>query len=140
MAEKKENNTGFKKTEKKENKIKFKTNDLKNYFAIIKKYICKLLELDTELYFFIAPGIILLVGLLPVAPIYLYILGIYISLSAIILTYKFYKDKADNLFAIIFAGIAIIYCPLLFLSLNIDQVDIALTLALFVLGYKKFKE
>ena len=78
--------------------------------------------------------------MLPVAPIYIYILGIYISLSAIILTYKFYKDKADNLFAIIFAGIAVIYCPLLFLSLNIDQVDIALTLALFVLGHKRFKE
>ena len=43
-------------------------------------------------------------------------------------------------FAIIFAGIAVIYCPLLFLSLNIDQVDIALTLALFVLGHKRFKE
>ena len=42
--------------------------------------------------------------------------------------------------AIIFAGIAVIYCPLLFLSLNIDQVDIALTLALFVLGHKRFKE
>ena len=128
MVEKKENNTGFKK------------GDLNNYFTTIKKYLLKLLELDTELYFLIAPGIALLVGLLPVAPIYLYILGIYISLSAIILTYKFYKDKEDNLLAIIFAGIAVIYCPLLFLSLNIDQVDIALTLALFVLGYKKFKE
>ena len=140
MAQKKENNTEFKTTEKKENKTKFITKDLKNYFGIIKKYICKLLELDTKLYFFIAPGIALIIGLLPVAPIYIYILGIYISLSALILTYKFYKDKADNLFAIIFAGIAVIYCPLLFLSLNIDQVDIALTLALFVLGHKRFKE
>ena len=128
MAEKKENNTGF------------KSKELNSYIATIKKYILKLLELDTELYFFIAPGILLLVGLLPVAPIYLYILGIYISVSAIILAYKFYKDKEENFFAIIFAGIAIIYCPLLFLSLNIDQVDIALTLALFVLGYKKFRE
>ena len=102
MAQKKENNTEFKMTEKKENKTKFKTKDLKNYFGIIKKYIFKLLELDTKLYFFIAPGIALIIGLLPVAPIYIYILGIYISLSAIILTYKFYKDKADNLFAIIF--------------------------------------
>lgn len=127
-------------TEKKENNTKINKKNLDNYLTTIKKYIFKLLELDTKLYFFIAPGIALLVGLLPVAPIYLYILGIYISLSAVILTYKFYKDKKDNLFAIIFAGIAIIYCPLLFLSLNVDQVDIALTLALFVLGHKRFKE
>ena len=126
--------------EKKENNSKFKSKDLNNYFSILKKYACKLLELDTELYFFIAPGIVLLVGLLPVAPIYLYILGIYICLSAVILAYKFYNDINDNLFAIIFAGIAVIYCPLLFLSLNIDQVDIALTLALFFLGHKRFKE
>ena len=127
-------------TLKKENNTKINKKNLENYLTTIKKYIFKLLELDTKLYFFIAPGIALLVGLLPVAPIYLYILGIYISLSAVILTYKFYKDKKDNLFAIIFAGIAIIYCPLLFLSLNVDQVDIALTLALFVLGHKRFKE
>tara|TARA_B000000460_G_C21340864_1_gene316957 strand:- start:227 stop:616 length:390 start_codon:yes stop_codon:yes gene_type:complete len=127
-------------TEKKENNTKINKKNLDNYLTTIKKYIFKLLELDTKLYFFIAPGIALLVGLLPVAPIYLYILGIYISLSAVILTYKFYKNKKDNLFAIIFAGIAIIYCPLLFLSLNVDQVDIALTLALFVLGHKRFKE
>ena len=37
--------------QKKENNTEFKTKDLKNYFGIIKKYICKLLELDTELYF-----------------------------------------------------------------------------------------
>ena len=127
-------------TLKKENNTKINKKNLENYLTTIKKYIFKLLELDTKLYFFIAPGIALLVGLLPVAPIYLYILGIYISLSAVILTYKFYKNKKDNLFAIIFAGIAIIYCPLLFLSLNVDQVDIALTLALFVLGHKRFKE
>ena len=83
--------------EKKENNANFNKKDLNNYFNLIKKYIFKLLELDTKLYFFIAPGIALIIGLLPVAPIYIYILGIYISLSAIILTYKLDKKMKQGM-------------------------------------------
>ena len=125
--------------DKKENKKSINKESFKNYFAIIKKYILKLFELDTELYFFIVPGIALLVGLLPISSIILYFIGIYICISAVIIAYIFYKEKSDNLYAGIFAGIAVIYNPLFFLGITIDTMHIALTYALFDLGHKKFK-
>ena len=131
MAEKKENN---------KNNKNIKIGNFNNYFELIKKYFYKLFELDTELYFFIGPGIALLVGLLPISSIIIYFIGIYVCVSALILSYKFYKDRADNVYAAIFAGIAIIYNPLFFLGLNIDPMHIVLTFGLFVLGHKKFKE
>ena len=51
------------------------------YAGITQGFLWLVIPFITELYFFIAPGIVLLVGLLPVAPIYLYILGIYICLT-----------------------------------------------------------
>ena len=71
--------------DKKENKKSINRESFKNYFTIIKKYILKLFELDTELYFFIVPGIALLVGLLPISSIILYFIGIYICISAVII-------------------------------------------------------
>ena len=106
MAEKKENNSGF--------DIK----DLSQYFELIKKYCLKILKLDPQTYFFIVPLILLLIGLLPVPDLYFAILRIYLFVSAIVLTYKFYSDEKDNIFATIFAGIAIIYNPIFFIKTN----------------------
>jgi len=133
MVEKKENNNGF--------DIK----DLSQYFELIKKYCLKILKLDPQTYFFIVPGILLLIGLLPVPDLYFAILRIYLFISATVLTYKFYSDEKDNIFAAIFAGIAIIYNPIFFIKfgnneINTGPIIFVLTIALFVLGYKRIKE
>ena len=105
----------------------------------------KLLKLDPQTYFFIVPGILLLIGLLPVPDLYFAILRIYLFVSASVLTYKFYIDEKDNIYATIFAGIAIIYNPIFFIKFGNEQINtgpiiFVLTIALFVLGYKRIKE
>ena len=131
--------------EKKEDSKDFNKKNFTQYFEIIKKYCLKLLELDPQTYFFIVPGILLLIGLLPVPDIYFAILRIYLFVSASVLAYKFYIDEKDNIYAAIFAGIAIIYNPIFFIKFGNEQINsgpiiFILTIALFVLGYKKIKE
>ena len=131
--------------EKKENNSNFGIKDLNQYFDLIKKYCLKILKLDPQTYFFIVPGVLLLIGLLPVPDLYFAILRIYLFVSAIVLTYKFYSDEKDNIFATIFAGIAIIYNPIFFIKfgnneINTGPIIFVLTIALFVLGYKRIKE
>ena len=131
--------------EKKENNNSFDIKDLSQYFELIKKYCLKILKLDPQTYFFIVPGILLLIGLLPVPDLYFAILRIYLFVSALVLTYKFYMDEKDNIYATIFAGIAIIYNPIFFIKfgnneINTGPIIFVLTIALFVLGYKKIKE
>ena len=131
--------------EKKENTKNFDIKNLGQYFNIIKKYCLKLLHLDSQTYFFIVPGILLLIGLLPVPDIYFAILRIYLFVSALVLTYKFYMDEKDNIYAAIFAVIAIIYNPIFFIKFGNEQINsgpiiFVLTIALFVLGYKRIKE
>ena len=131
--------------EKKEDSKDFNKQNFRQYFEIIKKYCLKLLKLDPQTYFFIVPGILLLIGLLPVPDLYFAILRIYLFVSALVLTYKFYIDKKDNIYATIFAGIAIIYNPIFFIKFGNEQINtgpiiFVLTIALFVLGYKKIKE
>ena len=131
--------------EKKENSKNFNPKDPAQYFEIIKKYCLKLLKLDPQTYFFIVPGILLLIGLLPVPDLYFAILRIYLFVSALVLTYKFYIDEKDNIYAAIFAGIAIIYNPIFFIKFGNEQINtgpiiFVLTIALFVLGHKRFKE
>ena len=131
--------------EKKEDSKDFNKQNFRKYFEIIKKYCLKLLKLDPQTYFFIIPGILLLIGLLPVPDLYFAILRIYLFISASVLTYKFYIDKKDNIYATIFAAIAIIYNPIFFIKFGNEQINtgpiiFVLTIALFVLGYKKIKE
>ena len=131
--------------EKKEDSKDFNKQNFRQYFEIIKKYCLKLLKLDPQTYFFIVPGILLLIGLLPVPDLYFAILRIYLFVSASVLTYKFYIDEKDNIYAAIFAGIAIIYNPIFFIKFGNEQINAGpiifiLTIALFVLGYKKIKE
>ena len=131
--------------EKKEDSKDFNKQNFRQYFEIIKKYCLKLLKLDAQTYFFIVPGILLLIGLLPVPDLYFAILRIYLFISASVLTYKFYIDKKDNIYATIFAAIAIIYNPIFFIKFGNEQINtgpiiFVLTIALFVLGYKKIKE
>ena len=131
--------------EKKEDSKDFNKQNFRQYFEIIKKYCLKLLKLDPQTYFFIVPGILLLIGLLPVPDLYFAILRIYLFISSSVLTYKFYIDRKDNIYAIIFAGIAIIYNPIFFIKFGNEQINsgpiiFVLTIALFVLGYKKIKE
>ena len=131
--------------EKKENKSNFDIKDLNQYFDLIKKYCLKILKLDPQTYFFIVPGVLLLVGLLPVPILYFAILRIYLFVSALVLTYKFYSDEKDNVYAGIFAGIAIIYNPIFVIKfgnneINAGPIIFVLTIALFVLGYKRIKE
>jgi len=131
--------------EKKENNNSFDIKDLSQYFELIKKYCLKILKLDPQTYFFIVPGILLLIGLLPVPDLYFAILRIYLCISATVLTYKFYSDEKDNIYAAIFAGIAIIYNPIFFIKfgnneINTGPIIFVLTIALFVLGYKRIKE
>tara|TARA_B100001179_G_scaffold144946_1_gene104854 strand:+ start:793 stop:1194 length:402 start_codon:yes stop_codon:yes gene_type:complete len=131
--------------EKKENNNSFDIKDLSQYFELIKKYCLKILKLDPQTYFFIVPGILLLIGLLPVPDLYFAILRIYLFISATVLTYKFYSDEKDNIYAAIFAGIAIIYNPIFFIKfgnneINTGPIIFVLTIALFVLGYKRIKE
>jgi len=131
--------------EKKEDSKDFNKQNFRQYFEIIKKYCLKLLKLDPQTYFFIIPGILLLIGLLPVPDLYFAILRIYLFVSASVLTYKFYIDEKDNIYATIFAGIAIIYNPIFFIKFGNEQINtgpiiFVLTIALFVLGYKKIKE
>ena len=131
--------------EKKENNNSFDIKDLSQYFELIKKYCLKILKLDPQTYFFIVPGILLLIGLLPVPDLYFAILRIYLCISATVLTYKFYSDEKDNIYAAIFAGIAIIYNPIFFIKfgnneINAGPIIFVLTIALFVLGYKRIKE
>ena len=131
--------------EKKEDSKDFNKQNFRQYFEIIKKYCLKLLKLDAQTYFFIVPGILLLIGLLPVPDLYFAILRIYLFVSALVLTYKFYIDEKDNIYATIFAGIAIIYNPIFFIKFGNEQINtgpiiFVLTIALFVLGYKKIKE
>ena len=131
--------------EKKENNNNFDIKDLSQYFELIKKYCLKILKLDAQTYFFIVPGILLLIGLLPVPDLYFAILRIYLFISATVLTYKFYSDEKDNIYAAIFAGIAIIYNPIFFIKfgnneINTGPIIFVLTIALFVLGYKRIKE
>jgi len=131
--------------EKKEDSKDFNKQNFRQYFEIIKKYCLKLLKLDPQTYFFIVPGILLLIGLLPVPDLYFAILRIYLFVSASVLTYKFYIDEKDNIYATIFAGIAIIYNPIFFIKFGDEQINtgpiiFVLTIALFVLGYKKIKE
>ena len=130
--------------EKKEDSKDFNKQNFRQYFEIIKKYCLKLLKLDPQTYFFIVPGILLLIGLLPVPDLYFAILRIYLFISASVLTYKFYIDEKDNIYATIFAGIAIIYNPIFFIKFGNEQINtgpiiFVLTIALFVLGYKKIK-
>ncbi|PPR33730.1 MAG: hypothetical protein CFH26_00582 [Alphaproteobacteria bacterium MarineAlpha6_Bin4] len=130
--------------EKKENSKNFDIKNFGQYFDILKKYLTKLLQLDAKTYFFIVPGILLLVGLLPVPDIYFAILRIYLFVSALVLTYKFYIDEKDNIYAAIFAGIAVIYNPIFFIKfgnseINTGPIIFVLTIALFVLGYKKIE-
>jgi hypothetical protein len=131
--------------EKKENTKNFDIKNLGQYFGIIKKYCLKLLQLDPQTYFFIVPGILLLIGLLPVPDIYFAILRVYLFISALVLTYKFYMDEKDNVYAAIFAAIGIIYNPIFFIKFGNDQINsgpiiFVLTIALFVLGHKRIKE
>jgi len=131
--------------EKKENNNSFDIKDLSQYFELIKKYCLKILKLDPQTYFFIVPGILLLIGLLPVPDLYFAILRIYLFISATVLTYKFYSDEKDNIYAAIFAGIAIIYNPIFVIKfgnneINAGPIIFVLTIALFVLGYKRIKE
>ena len=131
--------------EKKENNNSFDIKDLSQYFELIKKYCLKILKLDAQTYFFIVPGVLLLIGLLPVPDLYFAILRIYLFISATVLTYKFYSDEKDNIYAAIFAGIAIIYNPIFVIKfgnneINTGPIIFVLTIALFVLGYKKIKE
>ena len=131
--------------EKKENNNSFDIKDLSQYFELIKKYCLKILKLDPQTYFFIVPGILLLIGLLPVPDLYFAILRIYLCISATVLTYKFYSDEKDNIYAAIFAGIAIIYNPIFVIKfgnneINTGPIIFVLTIALFVLGYKRIKE
>ena len=131
--------------EKKEDSKDFNKQNFRQYFEIIKKYCLKLLKLDAQTYFFIVPGILLLIGLLPVPDLYFAILRIYLFVSASVLTYKFYIDEKDNIYATIFAGIAIIYNPIFFIKFGDEQINtgpiiFVLTIALFVLGYKRMKE
>ena len=131
--------------EKKEDSKDFNKQNFRQYFEIIKKYCLKLLKLDPQTYFFIVPGILLLIALLPVPDLYFAILRIYLFVSALVLTYKFYTDEKDNIYATIFAGIAIIYNPIFFIKFGNEQINtgpiiFVLTIALFVLGYKKIKE
>jgi len=131
--------------EKKENTKNFDIKNLGQYFNIIKKYCLKLLQLDPQTYFFIVPGILLLIGLLPVPDLYFAILRIYLFISASVLTYKFYMDEKDNIYAAIFAVIAIIYNPIFFIKFGNDEINtgpiiFVLTIALFVLGYTRIKE
>ena len=131
--------------EKKENNSNFDIKDLNQYFDLIKKYCLKILKLDPQTYFFIVPGVLLLIGLLPVPILYFAILRIYLFVSALVLTYKFYSDEKDNVYAGIFAGIAIIYNPIFVIKfgnneINTGPIIFVLTIALFVLGYKKIKE
>ena len=131
--------------EKKEDSKDFNKQNFRQYFEIIKKYCLKLLKLDPQTYFFIVPGILLLIGLLPVPDLYFAILRIYLFVSASVLTYKFYIDEKDNIYATIFAGIAIIYNPIFFIKFGNEQINtgpiiFVLTIALFVLGYKKIKK
>ena len=131
--------------EKKEDSKDFNKQNFRQYFEIIKKYCLKLLKLDPQTYFFIVPGILLLIGLLPVPDLYFAILRIYLFVSASVLTYKFYIDEKDNIYATIFAGIAIIYNPIFFIKFGNEQINTGpiifiLTIALFVLGYKKIKK
>ena len=54
-------------------------------------------------------------------------------------------DEKDNIYAAIFAVIAIIYNPIFFIKFGNDQINsgpiiFVLTIALFVLGHKRFKE
>ena len=77
--------------------------------------------------------------------IYFAILRIYLFVSSSVLTYKFYIDRKDNIYAIIFAGIAIIYNPIFFIKFGNEQINsgpiiFVLTIALFVLGHKRIKE
>ena len=87
----------------------------------------------------------LIIGLLTVPDLYLTILRIYLCISATVLTYKFYSDEKDNIYAAIFAGIAIIYNPIFVIKfgnneINAGPIIFVLTIALFVLGYKRIKE
>ena len=109
--------------EKKENNNSFDIKDLSQYFDLIKKYCLKILKLDPQTYFFIVPGILLLIGLLPVPDLYFAILRIYLFISATVLTYKFYSDEKDNIFAAIFAGIAIIYNPIFFIKFGNNEIN-----------------
>ena len=131
--------------EKKENNNSFDIKDLSQYFDLIKKYCLKILKLDPQTYFFIVPGILLLIGLLPVPDLFFAILRIYLFISASVLVYKFYIDEKDNIYATIFAVIAIIYNPIFFIKfgnneINTGPIIFVLTVALFVLGYKRIKE
>ena len=131
--------------EKKENNKNFDVKDLGKYFEVIKKYSLKVLQLDPQTYFFIVPGVLLLIGLLPVPDLFFAILRIYLFISASVLTYKFYIDEKDNIYATIFAVIAIIYNPIFFIKFGNEQINtgpiiFVLTIALFVLGHKRFKE
>ena len=131
--------------EKKENSKNFNIKDSAKYFEIIKKYCLKLLKLDPQTYFFIVPGVLLLIGLLPVPDLYFAILRIYLFVSALVLTYKFYIDEKDNIYAAIFAGIAIIYNPIFFIKFGNEEINtgpiiFVLTIALFVLGHKRIKD
>ena len=131
--------------EKKENNKNFDPKDLGKYFETIKKYCLKVLQLDPQTYFFIVPGVLLLIGLLPVPDLFFAILRIYLFISASVLTYKFYIDEKDNIYATIFAVIAIIYNPIFFIKFGNEQINtgpiiFVLTIALFVLGHKRFKE
>jgi hypothetical protein len=134
--------------EKKENTGKnFDLKDPNQYFELIKKYCVKLLKLDPQTYFFIVPGILLLIGLIQDSQLYFAIIRLYLFISALVLGYKFYTDEKDNIFAGIFAVIAIIYNPVpgLVFEFRNDEINTApiifvLTIALFLLGYKRIKE
>ena len=134
--------------EKKENSAKnFDLKDPGQYFEFIKKYCLKLLKLDPQTYFFIVPGILLLIGLIQDSQLYFAILRIYVFISALVLSYKFYTDEKDNIFAGIFAVIAVIYNPIpgLVFKFGNDEISTApiifvFTIALLLLGYKKIKE
>ena len=134
--------------EKKENSSKsFDLKDPQQYFEYIKKYCLKLLKLDPQTYFFIVPGILLLIGIIQDSQLYSAVLRIYLFISSLVLSYKFYTDEKDNIFAGIFAVIAVIYNPIpgLVFKFGNDEIRTApiifvLTIALFVIGYKKIKE
>ena len=131
--------------DKKENSKKIDIKNFNQYFDIIKKYCFKLLKLDPQTYFFIVPGLLLLVGLLPVPDLYFGILRIYLFISALVLFYKFYSEENDKIYSSIFAGIAIIYNPIFFIKfgnedINTGPIIFVLTIALYVLGYQKIKD
>ena len=89
--------------EKKENSNKnFDLKDTTQYLEFAKKYCLKLLKLDPQTYFFIVPGILLLIGLIQDSQLYFAIVRIYLFISALVLSYKFYTDEKDNIFAGIF--------------------------------------